>query len=335
MQDADVITRAAGALGHITLNRPKALNALTEPMCETIFTALKGWAHAPEIETVLIDAVPGRAFCAGGDMCAIHDLGKADMDSALDFFRTEYGMNRKIAELAKPYVAILDGVTMGGGAGISVHGRFRVATENTLFAMPETAIGFFPDIGASYFLSRLPGELGTYLGLTGARIGAADMLHAGLATHFVPAMRANEIAPRLEAGEAANMVLASLAAEAGRSDLMEHRNAIDRAFSASTVEEIVRALTIEGEWGAETASILASRSPTSLKLTLRQLRKGAQLDLGRCLEMELGIAAEILKTHDFYEGVRAVLIDKDHSPRWNPGALEAVAEAEIDRFLGG
>jgi enoyl-CoA hydratase len=199
--------------------------------------------------------------------------------------------------------------------------------------MPETAIGFFPDIGASYFLSRLPGELGTYLGLTGARIGAADTIYTGLATHFVPARRLAEIPPRLAAGEAASAVLGTLAADPGPSELAEHRGAIDRAFAAASVEEIVHALTKEGAWGEETASVIAARSPSSLKIAVRALRSGAQLDLRRCLAMELGIAAKILKTHDFFEGIRAVLIDKDHKPHWRPARLEDVGPDSIDLFF--
>lgn len=328
-----VIKKEEGRLGRLTLNRPNVLNALTEPMCAAIGDALRNWASASEIAVVLIDAVPGRAFCAGGDMRAIYEFARRGDSAALEFFRTEYATNRAIAEFPKPYVAVLDGVTMGGGAGLSVHGEFRVATENTLFAMPETAIGFFPDIGASYFLSRLPGALGLYLGLTGARIDASDMLYAGLATHFVPAAHLGEIAPRLAAGEAASAVLASLAAGPAPSKLAEHRAAIDRAFAAETAEGIATALTMEGEWGKKTAAVLASRSPTSLKIAHRQLRRGAQLDLRHCLEMEFGIVAKILATHDFYEGVRAVLIDKDHAARWQPAGLESVDGSTIDRFF--
>ena len=333
MEDAPVLIRTEGILGRITLNRPKALNALTRPMGEAILRALRDWAEAPAAKTVLIDAVPGRAFCAGGDMRAIHDLGKAGDPAALAFFATEYAMNLAIARFPKPYVALLDGVTMGGGAGLSVHGTFRVATENTLFAMPETALGFFPDVGGSYFLSRCPGALGIYLALTGARIGPADLVHTGLATHFIPHSRLAEIAPRLSLGEDAGEVLASLAGDAGESALARRRDAVDRAFACETVEGIITALAQEGAWGAEVISVLRTRSPTSLKLTLRQLREGASRNLAQCLEMEFAIAAEILKGHDFYEGVRAVLIDKDHAPKWRPARIEEVTDEDIGRYF--
>jgi enoyl-CoA hydratase len=333
MDMTEILRSEEGALGRLTLNRPKALNALTQPMCEAIFGALRDWASASNIAAVLMDAVPGRAFCAGGDMRAIYELGKANDPAAMAFFGTEYAMNQAIAEFVKPYVAILDGLTMGGGVGISVHGEFRVATENSVLAMPETAIGFFPDIGGSYFLPRLPGELGTYLGLTGVQIGAADMIYTGLATHFVFSARTKEIAPHLVAGEPVHAVLASLSADAGPSKISARRDAIDRAFSASTVEEIILALTKEGEWGAETAALLSARSPTSLKVTLSQLRKGAQLDLRHCLEMELGIAGEMLRAHDLYEGVRTILVAKDHTPHWEPARLEDVSDAMIARYF--
>jgi len=333
MEDAHILVRAQGALGRLMLNRPKALNALTLPMCESITAALKDWESAPEIRAVLIEAVPGRAFCAGGDMRAIYELGKARDPRAMEFFAKEYALNLAIAEYPKPYVALLDGIVMGGGAGVSVHGKFRIVTENTVFAMPETAIGFFPDIGASYFLPRCPGAMGLYLGLTGARIDGADMLALGLATHFVPAVRIGEIAPRLSAGEDMEAVLASLSAVPPLSRLAALRDRVDRAFAGGSLEIILSALRNEGEWGAQTAALLRRLSPTSLKLVHRQLLNGAMQKLEDCLAMELRIAAELLQGEDFYEGVRAVLIDKDHAPDWRPSRLEEVGEEALTRYF--
>jgi enoyl-CoA hydratase len=302
-------------------------------MCETVLRALSDWEDDPDIAAILIDAVPGRAFCAGGDIRAVYDLGRAGDPRVLDFFTTEYRMNAAIAGCAKPYISILNGAVMGGGAGISVHGRFRVATENTVFAMPETAIGFFPDVGGSFFLSRCPGAIGMYLGLTGLRIDGADMRYAGLATHYLPAARNAELVSRLIGGEEPDHALAALSVDGAGSRLRENRAAIDRVFGAASVEKILIGLTAEKDWGTEITQLLRTRSPTSLSLVHRQLREGATRDLAGCLEMELGIAAKVLKGHDFYEGVRAALVDKDQTPHWCPATIEDVDAEEINRFF--
>jgi enoyl-CoA hydratase len=216
---------------------------------------------------------------------------------------------------------------------MSVHGSHRVISENALFAMPETAIGLFPDVGGTYFLPRLPGELGMYLALTGVRIGPADMLYAGIATHFVPAAKFSEIAPRLAQGEAADLVLAGLSADPGPAPLAVHRAAIDRAFGATSVEAIVAALQNEGAWGKETAALLATRSPTSLKLTYRAMREGGALDFDSCMRMEYRLTMRTLEGHDLYEGVRAAIIDKDQRPVWRPATLAGVSDAEIARYF--
>jgi enoyl-CoA hydratase len=333
MVEGDIWVREEGVLGRLTLNRPRALNALTLPMCAAILDRLEAWRDDTGIEAVLIDAVPGRAFCAGGDIRAIYEWGKAGDPRAVEFFDVEYRMNAAIARFPKPYVALLDGIVMGGGAGVSIHGGYRVASENTVFAMPETAIGFFPDIGASFFLPRCPGEMGMYLGLTGTRMGPADMRYTGLATHYVSSARLTEIAPRLAAGEGVDTVLDSLADNCETAPLHAHREALDRVFSASDVKEMQTRLTAEGEWGSEISGLLAARSPTSLKLTHRLLRIGASLDLTGCLALELRLVRKILQGSEFYEGVRAAVIDKDQAPQWNPPTLEAVTDADIDRFF--
>jgi enoyl-CoA hydratase len=335
MESDHIIVRKSGVLGRLTLNRPEALNALTTEMCRTIARHLSAWERDNTVKAVLIDAVPGRAFCAGGDIRAVYEWSRAGDPRALEFFTVEYAMNRRIAHFPKPYIALLDGIVMGGGAGISVHGKYRVATEATLFAMPETAIGFFPDVGGTYFLPRCPGAIGMYLGLTSARINAADMLHAGLATHFVAQSSAAGIAPRLAEGEGPQLLLEALAGNAGTSSLAGLRNAIDRNFSAPSVEEILSRLTADGEWGAGTATLLRQSSPTSLKLAHRALLEGASLSLEECLDMELQISAEILRGHDFFEGVRAALIDKDQSPRWQPARLEEIGASQISRYFSG
>src|SRR5882672_2479435 len=239
MDSHDILLSRAGALGDITLNRPKALNALTHAMCASILGQLHEWARDSGVSAVLIDAVPGRAFCAGGDLRAIYETGRKDDGRAQAFFTTEYCMNAAVKHFPKPYVALIDGIVMGGGVGVSVHGSHRVASENALFAMPETGIGLYPDVGGSYFLPRLPGELGMYLALTGARIGPSDMAYTGIATHVVPAAKTVAIAPRLAQGEPAAPLLESLKEDAGPAPLAEHRASIDRVFSVSSVEAVV------------------------------------------------------------------------------------------------
>ncbi len=329
----DILLSREGVLGHITLNRPKALNALTHEMCASILGQLREWARDPEVNTVLIDAVPGRAFCAGGDLRAIYESGRKHNGTAPAFFATEYRLNAAVKHFPKPYVALINGIAMGGGVGVSVHGSHRVASENALFAMPETGIGLFPDVGGSYFLPRLPGELGMYLALTGARIGPADMVYAGIATHFIPAAKFAGIAPRLAQGEPVNRVLESIKEHPGRAPLADQRALIDRVFSTSSVAGVIKGLNDDGAWGHETASLLAERSPTSLKLTFRQMREGKSLDFDSCMRMEYRLTNRALEGHDFYEGVRVTLFDKGNRPHWQPGALDAVSDDAIARYF--
>jgi enoyl-CoA hydratase len=252
----------------------------------------------------------------------------------MSFFRTEYRMNRAIHRLPKPYVSLIDGITMGGGCGISINGAYRVASENAVFAMPETAIGLFPDIGATHFLNCLPGQLGMYLALTSIRIRAADATYSGLATHHIPANKQSALLSRLKNGGAADTILKELSANpAGVAELPQHHAAIDRVFSASSIESVLERLEHEGDWGKGTASILRSRSPTSLKVTFRQMREGASLDFESCQRMEFRIMARMMKGHDFYEGVRATLIDKDQAPRWRPPKLNDVRESDVAEYF--
>jgi enoyl-CoA hydratase len=330
----DVILRTEAALGHITLNRPNALNALTHEMCAFIYDALQGWAQDDAVHAVLIDAVPGRAFCAGGDIRSIYRLGREDPAQAEAFFATEYRLNAAVRHFPKPYLALLNGITMGGGAGLSVHGSHRIATENATFAMPETGIGLYPDVGGSFFLSRLPGETGTYLALAGARIATTDMLALGLATHFVPSDRTDQLAPRLAQGQtpdAAMQELAQVPAEAA--SLAAHRREIDGIFSGSSVEAIIANLQAGSVWASGVAQTLAFRSPTSLKLTLKALREAKKLDFDGCMRMEYRLTLGLLRGHDLYEGVRALLIDRDQQPHWEPDSLAGVTDEQIDAYF--
>ena len=334
MTQNDIILRRERAIGRMTLNRPKALNALTEGMCAAMLAQLGDWAADPAVQAVVIDAVPGKAFCAGGDVRAVYDAGRKADGSVMSFFRTEYRMNSAIHHFPKPYVALINGFAFGGGCGVSMHGSHRVVSENAVLAMPETLIGLFPDIGASYFLNRLPGEIGMYLALTGVRISAADAVYSGLATHFVAARDHAELLSRLVRSERPDAVLTTLSGHpSGTADLLIHRDAIDRAFAAASVEDILDRLEIEGDWGSRTATLLRSRSPTSLKVTFHQMREGAALDFSSCQRMEFRITARMMERHDFYEGVRASLIDKDQTPHWNPPHLDMVSESEIERYF--
>jgi enoyl-CoA hydratase len=329
-----VILRTEAALGHITLNRPNALNALTQEMCASIYEALWDWAQNDAVHAVLIDAVPGRAFCAGGDIRSIYHLGRQDPAQAEAFFATEYRLNAAVRHFPKPYLALLNGITMGGGAGLSVHGSHRIATENASFAMPETGIGLYPDVGGSFFLSRLPGETGTYLALAGVRIGPADMLSLGLATHFVPSDTMDQLAPRLAQGETADAAIRELTQVIAEvAPLAEHRQEIDGFFSGSCVEAIIAKLQTGTLWARGAAQTLASRSPTSLKLTLKALREAKKLEFDGCMRMEYRLTLRVLRGHDLYEGVRALLIDRDQKPHWEPDSLAGVADEQIDAYF--
>ena len=332
METTDVILRREGALGRITLNRPKALNALTLEMCAAMFANMQDWARDPQIRAVVIDS-EGRAFAAGGDVRAVYDAGKKRDGSVMKFFSTEYPLNVAIRHFPKPYMALINGIAMGGGLGVSMHGSHRVLGENAILAMPETAIGLFPDVGASYFLNRLPGQLGMYLALTGERLGPADAIYCQLATHFVRAERFADITARLARSEAPDTILAGLAQDPGNAELAQHRPMIDRAFAAASVEQVLDALLSEGEWGRGTRDLLLTRSPTSLKLTFRQIREAVALDFDSCMRREYRMVTRVMAGHDFYEGVRAALIDKDQSPLWKPPNLAQVGEEEINRYF--
>jgi enoyl-CoA hydratase len=322
----DILFDVRGRTGVIALNRPRALNSLTLGMVEAMDARLTAWATDPRVDAVVVRGEGGRAFCAGGDVRAVWQAGKDGDPLTRDFFRAEYRLNRRIKVFRKPYVALIDGITMGGGVGISVHGSERVATERTIFAMPETRIGLFPDIGASQFLPRLAGRLGLYLGLTGARLGAADTLYTGIATRYVESGRLPALEAALaEADGDVRPVLARFSSDPGPAPLARHRAAIDRCFAGVTVEGIMAALADEGGNWAETAlQALHAASPTSLKITIEELRRGARLDFDASMSMEFRLSQACLARHDSYEGIRAAVIDKDNAPRWQPADLADV-----------
>ncbi|XP_026127229.1 3-hydroxyisobutyryl-CoA hydrolase, mitochondrial isoform X2 [Carassius auratus] len=338
---SEVLFEKVGNAGVITLNRPKALNALNLTMIRHIYPQLKKWDKDSETDLVVIKGAGEKAFCAGGDIRAITEAGKTGDSLAQDFFREEYILNNTIGTYPKPYVALIDGITMGGGVGLSVHGRFRVATEKTLFAMPETGIGLFPDVGGGYFLPRLQGKLGLFLALTGIRLKGRDVQRVGLATHFVQSDKIASLEKDLvDLKSPSNIDVAQLLdsyQEQSSLDaekpfvLQEQTEAIDRLFSAGSVEEIMENLKKDGSaFALKQTETLSKMSPTSLKLTFRQIQEGARMSLQEVLVMEYRLSQACMRGHDFYEGVRAVLIDKDQSPKWNPSTLSEVSEQAIE-----
>lgn len=334
MSEPEVLFEKRGRIGLITLNRPKALNALTLGMVDLMHPQLKAWAVDPSVQAVVVTGAGEKGFCAGGDIRALYDSGKAGTPYVLDFYAHEYKLNATIKHYPKPYIALLNGITMGGGVGVSVHGKLRVACENTVFAMPETGIGLFPDVGGTYFLPRLPGELGMFLALTGTRLKAADMIYCGIATHHVPAAQFPKLIEVLAENAATpEKTVAAFAADTGKAVLEERRAVIDRCFGKGSVEEILNALVAEGAWGEELGRIMLAKSPISTKVAYRQMREGKGLEFDDCMRLEYRLTCRFMAGHDFYEGVRAVIIDKDQSPKWKPASLVQVAPADVDAYF--
>ncbi len=329
-----VLFHVDGRTGVVTLNRPRALNALTHPMVLRIAEALDAWAVDPAVGQVLIRGAGERGLCAGGDIRAIHDDARAGGNASAAFWRDEYRLNARIARYPKPYTALMDGIVMGGGVGLSAHGSVRVVTERSRVAMPETGIGFVPDVGGTWLLGRAPGRLGTHLALTGTAVGAADALLCGLADHFVPAARLSELTAALAAAPAAE-VLPRYAATPAPGVLADGRPWIDHCYAADTVEEIVERLLGRDEPAAkEAAETLLAKSPTALKATLAAVRRAAALGtLEAVLTQEYRVSCHALTTPDLVEGIRAQVVDKDRAPRWSPPTLAEVTEADVERFF--
>lgn len=325
-----------GDAGRITLNRPDRLNALTLPMVRDIAAALDAWGQDPAVRVVLIEGAGPRGFCAGGDIKTLYDSAHTGDGHAQTFWAEEYRLNARIADHPKPVVAFMHGIVIGGGVGLGSHARHRVATETTRLAMPEVGIGLIPDVGGTWLLSRAPGEIGTHLALTGAQIGAADAIGAGLADRCVPQADLDALAAALvRGGEGVEAAIERHASAPGEAPLAARRALIDRAFAHDTVEAILDALRRDGsEFARATAEQIAAKSPTSLKLTLRALREARGLGTLRdCLRMEYRLMCRILPGHDFREGVRAAVVDKDRDPKWRPTDLGAVSPDVLDRHF--
>jgi enoyl-CoA hydratase len=382
--DPEILIDRRGTAGIITLNRPAALNAVTRGMVATLHEALERWRHDGAVSRVIVRAAGERAFSAGGDLRQIYDFGRTGRQSeVLAFWREEYTLNAAIKHYPKPYVALIDGIVMGGGVGISIHGSHRVAGDRFQFAMPEVSIGFFPDVGGTWFLPRLPGELGTWCALCGDRIKAADAVATGVATHRVASARFPDLVEALCGAVAVDAILAAFAergsspsplvgegrgggsggvasalphlptpTQEGRplpspqgggeknSSITARRGAIDRLFAADSVEAILAGLDAEAgsdgrdaEWSRATAAALRAKAPTSLKLALAQMRRGRDWSFAQCMRAEFRIASRAAYGEDFYEGIRAVIVDKDNSPRWRPATLAEVSDASIEHYF--
>ena len=335
-EEAPVIARVEGGWGQLTLNRPAALHALNTEMCQIMAQALRAWRDDPAVNAVMLDHTGARGFCAGGDIRMIMESGAQDGVAARAFFAEEYRLNALLFGYEKPVVAIMDGVVMGGGVGISAPATYRVATERTVFAMPETGIGLFPDVGGGWFLPRLVGETGLWLALTGARLKAADCLLLGLATDYVPQAELEALKAGLLADPAAlDTLLTESEADAGEPPLARHREDIDRLFGGKSVEAILDALQADGGgWALAQLDTLKTKSPQALKVAFRQLRQGREMRSFEAeMTVEYRIAARVSATADFREGVRAVIVDKDNAPRWDPPTLAQVTEQRLDALF--
>jgi enoyl-CoA hydratase/carnithine racemase len=342
----DVLSETRNHIAFITLNRPSALNALSLEMIVLLRTLLTQHAADPDVYLVLIRGAGEKAFCAGGDIRALYHSFKNAGSLHHEFFAAEYPLDFLLYSYPKPYAVLMDGITMGGGMGIAQGSRLRIVGERTRIAMPEVAIGFFPDVGASYFLSRLPGQLGIYLALTGVQIRAADALYCQLADFYLPPAAIASLTDELSdltwrndpTADIRGFFHARAAAAIPAPALAKLRERIDGHFSHPTVPAILASLDTErrgehADWARETAQLMRSRSPTMLSVTLRQLQRGAALNLAACFRMELGMAAQSFEQGDFLEGVRAVLIDKDNAPRWQPSRIEEVTDEMVNAFF--
>jgi len=339
VQDGDVVVRAHGALRRITLNRPQALNAITLGMAETMTALLRAWADDPAVGAVLLDGAGGRAFAAGGDIRALYDAAKSgDKKLPEKFWATEYCLNVLIARYPKPVIALMDGVVMGGGVGLSAHASHRIVTEHSSVAMPEVAIGYFPDVGASFLLARAPGFVGTYLALTGARTAAADAIYCGLADLHIPAARLGELPAALadcHGHHDAKARLDKFSSPPAAGRLAAARVWIDRCFGADSVEEIFERLAQSDEDEARAAlQTMGKMSPTSLKITLRNIRSALSFErVEQSFAQDYRISLACVAGHDFTEGIRAAIVDKDRNPAWRPDTLEGVTPDIVERHF--
>jgi enoyl-CoA hydratase len=346
-EEPEVLFERRGTAGIVTLNRPAALNAVTAGMVRLLHTQLAAWRDDPAVTRVLVTAAGDRAFSAGGDLRGIYEAARVGrQQDSLAFWRDEYRLNFAIKHYPKPYVALIDGIVMGGGAGVSVHGSHRVAGDRFLFAMPEVGIGFFPDVGATWFLPRFPGEFGAYCALTGERLKPTDGIATGVATHHVASVRFGDLIAALTGAAPVDAVLGAFAepagqgARQGKGDIAARGAVIERLFAGDRVEDILARLDMEASsggadapWAGAVAATIRSKAPLSLKLALAQVRRGRDWSFAECMRAEWRIVSRVAYGEDFYEGIRAVIIAKDNRPRWRPASLAEVTQAEVDRHF--
>ncbi|GAB4512078.1 MAG: enoyl-CoA hydratase/isomerase family protein [Roseibium sp.] len=331
----DILFERRGKAGFVTLNRPKALNALSHAMVSALADQLARWSEDPEVAHVVVTGAGGKAFCAGGDIRSIYDARQAgETEGLAGFFRDEYLLNAQIKAYPKPYIALIDGIVMGGGVGVSVHGSHRVGSENTLFAMPETGIGFFPDVGGTFFLPRMPRKSGVYCALSAGRLKQGDALATGVLTHAVSAADLEALAVALETADDIDALAPHLVAPRP-GPVVENLDLIEAAFSAETVAEILSRLDASShEFAARTAAAIRDKSPTSVLIALEQMKRGGTLSFNECMKLEYRVVSRILEGTEFYEGIRAVLVDKDQDPKWSPPQFSQVDTEDLASYFG-
>jgi enoyl-CoA hydratase len=335
MSEPEITCERRDASGAVFLNRPQALNAITLDMVRELTRALDKWEQDLAIRNVVVTAAASKAFSAGGDIRLLYEQGQAgDHAAQLDFWREEYRLNRRIRLYPKPYVALVDGIVMGGGVGVSLHGSHRIAGDKFSFAMPEVGIGFFPDVGATYFLPRLPGKAGIYLALTGGRANAEDAVHLGLASAYVPSSRFDELANALSEGEDTDSAVARLHHDIAAGPIIANRALIDRCFSGSSPREILARLDAEASsFAAEAAKAMRAKAPLSLAIAFRQMMVGGELSIDEVMRAEFRIVARVCRGRDFYEGIRATILDKDFAPHWSHASIDSVSSEEVDTYF--
>jgi enoyl-CoA hydratase len=333
---SDVIAQIDDKVGRLRLNRPQAIHALSHDMCSAMIEALLGWVNDSSLKAVMIDHAEGRGFCAGGDVRVLAESGAGDGEVARAFFHEEYRLNHLLFSYRKKTVAFMDGITMGGGVGISMPCTYRVATENTRFAMPETAIGLFPDVGGGWYLSRLPGRVGQFLALTGARLDGAECHYLGLATHYIPQEALADVKEQIAARpERIEGILGTASVTPPAARIADNLVPINKAFASDRLEEILQALENDpSEWATTEVGTLSSKSPQACKVSLRLLAQGAGMqDFADEMRQEYAVAARVVQRPDFAEGVRAVLIDKDNKPNWDPARPEDVTDQMLNTIF--
>jgi enoyl-CoA hydratase len=334
-QEPEILFERKGCAGFVTLNRPQALNAATDNMVRQLAKQLDLWENDSAIDRVVVKAAGDRAFCAGGDIRALYEQYKAgEVQKSIDFWRVEYTLNHRIKHYPKPYIALIDGIVMGGGVGLSLHGTHRVAGDKYSFAYPEVGIGFFPDVGATHVLPRLPGKIGMWIGLTGWRVSADDGVYCGLASHRVASAQFAELESALTTDESVGEILKTFSKPREKGKLEAEHPLIDRIFALPSVEEILGALDGEmNEFASQLARAMRQKSPLSLKIAFEQVQRGGSLDFAEAMQTEFRIVNRVAREPEFYEGIRAVVIDKDNAPKWNPASLEAVREDKVASYF--